>query len=256
MFPTLFQIGPFKVHSFGLMMALSFLVSTILAGRLFKARGLDPDQANEAGLGAMIGGVLGAKIYYLIDHFSEVLADPRGMLASFGSGLTWYGGLIGGTLGALWVARLRRIPLLLLCDIAAPILPIGYAIGRMGCFLNGDDYGRPSDVPWAMAFPKGTPPTPPGVRVHPTQLYEVASGIVFFVILWNLKDRVTRPGALFGIYLIFAGLERFGVEFFRTNEPGLLGLTLAQWISVGLMAIGAFLLARPAPEEKAGVVPA
>jgi phosphatidylglycerol---prolipoprotein diacylglyceryl transferase len=245
MLPTLFEIGPIKIHSFGLMMALSFLVTTIMAGREFRRRGLDPDHANEAGLGAMIGGVLGAKIYYLIDHWSDLLEDPAGMIFS-GSGLTWYGGLIGGTIGALLVARWRRIPLILLCDIAAPILPVGYAIGRMGCFLNGDDYGRPTDAPWGMEFPKGTPPTPPGVAVHPTQLYEVGAAIVMYLILTRLRDSVTRPGALFGIYLLLAGLERFGVEFVRTNEPGLLGLTFAQWISVGLMLAGIVLFARPA----------
>jgi phosphatidylglycerol:prolipoprotein diacylglycerol transferase len=251
MLPTLFQIGPFKIHSFGLMMALSFLVSTILGGREFKRRGLDPDHANEAGLGAMIGGVLGAKIYYLVDHFSELLADPKGMLTAFGSGLTWYGGLIGGALGAILVARMRGIPLALFCDIAAPILPLGYAIGRMGCFLNGDDYGRVSEVPWAMAFPRGTPETPPGVRVHPTQLYEVVAGIGMFLLLSRLKDRIPRPGALFGLYLLLAGLERFLVEFVRTNEPGLLGLTTAQWISVGLMLLGVILYMRPAREREA-----
>jgi len=248
MLPTLFELGWFKVHSFGLMMALSFLATVILAGREFRRRGLDPDHANEAGLGAMIGGVLGAKLYYLFDHMADLKANPTGMIFS-GSGLTWYGGLIGGTIGVLLVARLRRIPILLICDIAAPLLGLGYAIGRMGCFLNGDDYGRPSAVPWAMAFPKGTPPTIE--RVHPTQLYEVVAGILMYLILNRLKDRVTRPGALFGLWLVLAGLERFAVEFYRTNEPGLMGMTLAQWISIGLMLSGAALCARPAREREA-----
>ncbi len=235
MIPTLFEIGPFKIHSFGLMMALSFLVTTLLAAREFRRRGLNPDHANEVGLGAMVGGVLGAKIYYLIDHFGDLLQDPVAMIFS-GSGLTWYGGFIGGTIGALWVTRWRRIPLLELCDISAPLLGLGYAIGRMGCFLNGDDYGRPTDVAWAMTFPKGTPPT--NTPVHPAQLYEVAGGLLIYFVLNSLKSKVAKPGALFGLYLMFAGVARFLVEFVRTNEPLLLGATMAQWISFLLFAIG------------------
>ena len=246
MLPTLFQIGPLKIHSFGFMMAMSFLVTTILAGREFRRRGLDPEYANEAGLGTMIGGVLGAKIYFLVDHVHDLLADPLAMIFS-GSGLTWYGGLIGGALGALLVARWRGIGALRLCDIAAPLLSLGYAIGRVGCFLNGDDYGRPSGVPWAMAFPAGTPPTL--VRVHPTQLYEVIAGLLMFLMLTGLKSRVTRTGALFGLYLVLAGIERFLVEFIRTNDPVLLGLTTAQWFSLGLIVGGGWLYGSRGPRE-------
>jgi phosphatidylglycerol:prolipoprotein diacylglycerol transferase len=172
-----------------------------------------------------------------------------------GSGLTWYGGFIGGTIGVLLVAKMRKIPILLLCDISAPILGLGYAIGRMGCFLNGDDYGRPSDAPWAMAFPKGTPPTL--TKVHPTQIYEVIAGILMFLILNRLKDRIRKPGALFGLYLVLAGLERFSVEFYRTNEPWLAGLTFAQWISIALMLTGAIMFTRPVRDGRpAETVPA
>jgi len=243
MLPTIVQIGPFKIHSFGLMMALSFLVTTLLGAREFRRRGLPPDQANEVGLGAMIGGVLGAKIYYLLDHFGDLLREPVAMIFS-GSGLTWYGGFIGGAIGALWVTRWRRIPLLTLCDISAPLLGLGYAIGRMGCFLNGDDYGRPTTVPWAMAFPKGTPPT--NIPVHPSQLYEVAGGLLIYFVLNGLKTRMGKVGSLFGLYLMMAGTERFLVEFVRTNEPLWLGATMAQWISVGLFAAGLAFLLRPA----------
>jgi phosphatidylglycerol:prolipoprotein diacylglycerol transferase len=194
----------------------------------------------------MIGGVLGAKIYVLLDHVHDLLAEPLQMIFS-GSGLTWYGGLIGGAVGALLVARWRAVGALRLCDIAAPLLSLGYAIGRVGCFLNGDDYGRPSGVPWAMAFPKGMPPTL--VRVHPTQLYEVAAGLLMFLLLTGLKSRVTRAGALFGLYLVLAGMERFLVEFVRNNDPGWLGLTVAQWFSLALIAGGGWLYGSRGPRE-------
>lgn len=241
MFPTIFEIGRFKLHTFGFMMAMSFLVSVLMAGRRFPRHGIDSDLASDVGLGAMFGGVLGAKLYFIFDHWREFLVEPFAMFFS-GSGLTWYGGLLGGVIGALLVARARRIPLMLLCDVASPILGVGYAIGRLGCFLNGDDYGRPSSVPWAMAFPKGTPATL--VRVHPTQLYEVAGGLLIFFLLDRLDRRPRPRGQLFGIYLILSGLARFGVEIYRTNEPAGLGLTVAQWISLGLILFGLSILSR------------
>lgn len=242
MLPELFKIGPFTLHSFGLMMALAFASALFLALPEFRRRGLDPDLASEVALGAMIGGVLGAKLYFIFDHWDEFLLAPGKMFFS-GAGLTWYGGFIGGVLGSLLMARLRRIPLLLLCDIAAPILGFSYAVGRTGCLLNGDDYGRPSNVPWAMAFPKGTPPTT--VPVHPTQIYEIIGGLLIFALLSRLRFRLEpRPGALFGLYLVLAGISRFVVEYYRTNEPVAAGMTMAQWISVGLMVLGAFFYSR------------
>lgn len=242
MLPELFKLGPFTLHSFGLMMALSFLVAVLMAAPEFTRRGMDSEQANETGLGAMIGGVSGAKLYYILDHLKDFQADPRGMIFS-GAGLTWYGGLIGGALGALLVAHWRKIPLLTLCDIAAPILPLSYAVGRVGCFLNGDDYGRVSNVPWAMAFPKGAPPTLE--RVHPTQVYEVIAGVLMWAFLNSLKVRLqARVGALFGLYLVLAGIERFIVEYFRTNPPQAWGITMAQTISLGLIVLGGWIYSR------------
>lgn len=241
MIPVLFQIGPFKLHSFGLMMALSFLVATLLAARAFRRMGKDPDRASELGLGAMVGGVLGAKIYFLLDHWSDFSADPIPMFFS-GSGLTWYGGLLGGIIGTLAVARWRRVPLLWLCDLAAPLLGLSYAIGRFGCFLNGDDYGRPASVPWAMAFPKGTPATT--TPVHPTQLYEVLGGVLIYALLSRFKDDRLGTGLPFGLYLLMSGFSRFIVEFYRTNEPLAAGLTMAQWISIGMMMAGLIFISR------------
>lgn len=253
MFPILFEIGKFKLHSFGLMMALAFLAATLLAARRFRRLGLDPDRASELGLGAMVGGVLGAKFYYLIDHWSDTTAEPMKMIFS-GSGLTWYGGLLGGVIGTLAVAKWRKVPLLWLCDLAAPSLGLSYAIGRMGCFLNGDDYGRPASVPWAMSFPKGTPPTT--TPVHPTQLYETAGGLLIFWLLSRFGDDRLGTGLIFGLYLLMAGFERFMVEFYRTNEPLAAGLTLAQWISVFLMVAGVVFVSRARAGQRKGLATA
>ncbi len=241
MLPVILRLGPITIHSFGFMLAVGFLLIAWLAAREFARRGYHPDIAGSAVLAAMIGGVLGAKLYYLIDHFPETRADPLGSIFS-GAGLTYYGGLIGGALGVIWITVRNRIPLRIMADIGGPLIALGYGVGRIGCFLNGDDYGKPSSLPWAMTFPKGTPPTT--VPVQPTQLYEVAASLAFFAFLWaNRRRYQDRPGFLMGIYLVLAGTERFLVEFVRTNVPVALGLTVAQLISIGVFAIGVVLLA-------------
>ncbi len=242
MLPELFRIGPITIHSFGFMLAVGFLLIAWLAAKEFTRRGYSPDAAGSATLAAMIGGVVGAKVYYLVDHWAATLADPLGSIFS-GAGLTYYGGLIGGAVAVILTARHYGIPLIVLADMGAPLIALGYGVGRIGCFLNGDDYGRPTDLPWGMAFPKGTPPTT--VAVHPTQLYEVAVSLAIFALLWANRARwQDRRGFTMGLYLVLAGTERFLVEFVRLNVPVALGLTMAQWISVGLFLIGLLLLAR------------
>lgn len=242
MLPEILRIGPVTLHSFGFMLAVGFLLIAWLSGKEFVRRGFSVDAAGSCTLGAMVGGVLGAKAYYLVDNWSVVAADPLGSIFS-GSGLTYYGGLIGGALGVLLVGRRYKVPLLTLVDMGGPMVALGYGVGRIGCFLNGDDYGRVSSLPWAIAFPKGTPPTLD--PVHPTQLYEVVVSLAIFFFLWGKRGRWDdRPGFTFGLYLILAGTERFLVEFIRLNLPVALGLTLAQWISAVLVLLGVVLIRR------------
>lgn len=242
MLPDLFTIGPLTIHSFGFMLALAFLLIAWLAGREYTRRGFSADDAWASTLAAMVGGVVGAKLYFVIDHWSDTLQDPAGMIFS-GSGLTYYGGLLGGAAGVLILIHRRGWPLGVMADMGAPFIALGYGVGRLGCFLNGDDYGRVTDVPWGMAFPKGSPPTLD--RVHPTQIYEASISLGYFAFLWAMRKRwEDRPGLLFSVYLVLAGSERFAIEFFRVNVPMALGLTLAQWISLGLVALGAVLLTR------------
>ena len=242
MLPQLFRIGPVTIHSFGFMLAVAFLLIAWLATKEFTRRGFSPDAAGSAVLAAMIGGVAGAKIYYLVDHFSATMADPLGSIFS-GAGLTYYGGLAGGALGVILVARRYGVPLITLADMGAPLIALGYGVGRIGCFLNGDDYGHATDLPWGMTFPKGTPPTT--IPVHPTQVYEAVLSLGFFFFLWSRRKAwQDRPGFTMAVYLLLAGTERFGVEYLRTNVPVALGLTMAQWISVGVVVIGLVLLLR------------
>lgn len=243
MIPVLFQLGPITIHSFGFTLALGFLIIAWILGKEFNRIGYSSDAAWSVVLGAMIGGVLGAKLYYLADHWSDTRLDPLGTVFS-GAGLTYYGGLIGGALGVLWAAHRHKIPYFTLADTCSPFIALGYAIGRLGCLLNGDDYGRVTDAPWGMSFPQGSPPTLE--TVHPTQIYEAAAAFIIFGFLWNRRKLWSRrPGTIWGSYLILAGLERFIVEYYRTNTPVALSLTVAQWISVGLVVFGLFTLARP-----------
>jgi phosphatidylglycerol:prolipoprotein diacylglycerol transferase len=188
---------------------------------------------------ALIGGVVGARLDFMLENWSEVETDFFGNLFS-GSGLVWYGGAIGGALGAMAWARYRGMLDWGLADLTAPGLAVGYAIGRIGCQLSGDgDYGIAWDGPWAMSYPDGTVPTTEDV--HPTPVYETIAMGAVGAGLWRMRDALNQ-GGLFGVYLIAAGIERFLIEFIRRNDDAFAGLTLAQLLSIGMVAAGAALL--------------
>lgn len=234
MYPEI-ELGPLTLQTFGLMFALAFLAAGALVAKRLKEIGKPPDWAYEMGFSALIGGIVGSRLYFVVDNYDSVKDDLLGNLFS-GSGLTWYGGLIGGTIAVLLWARYRGFLGLALLDLAAPALALGYAIGRVGCQLSGDgDYGRAWDGPWAMSYPEGTVPT--DEAVHPTPIYETLAMGLGAWILWQLRDRF-RTGILFAIYLLYAGAERFLVEFLRRNEDVALGLTAAQLESLAMMLAG------------------
>jgi phosphatidylglycerol:prolipoprotein diacylglycerol transferase len=226
------------IKTFGVMFALGFLAAGAVIGRRLKELGKPVDWAYEIVFAALVGGLVGSRLYYLFQHTDQFSKDPLGSLFG-GTGLVWYGGVIGGALGVVLWARRRGMLNLGLLDMCSVPLALGYAIGRIGCQISGDgDYGKESDLPWAMGYPDGTVPTDPGVTVHPTPIYEtLAMGLVAWL-LWRYRDRV-RPGVLFAWYLVAAGLERFLVEFVRRNEPSALGLTTPQWESIAIFLAGA-----------------
>jgi phosphatidylglycerol:prolipoprotein diacylglycerol transferase len=231
--PEIHVLG-LSIKTFGLFFALNFAAWGLLAARRLKELGKPADWAYEIVTVALVGGLVGARGYYLLqNHDSLSLGDLFG-----GAGLIWYGGLAGGVIAVLYWAHRKDFLSLGLVDIAGPCLALGYAIGRIGCQVSGDgDYGKPWDGPWAMGYPHGTVPTEPGVTVHPTPIYEtLIMGLLAFA-LWQLRDRV-RPGLLFAGYLLGGGLERFLIEFLRRNEDVALGLTAAQLESIVLMVVG------------------
>lgn len=228
MYPELISIGPFTVHSFGLMMALGFISAGIVTYYGFKRAGLNADAVFWITIAAAVGGVAGSKIHYLLLHLDTLREDPLASAFS-GAGLVWYGGFVGGIACGLLVTSLYRIPWGRALDAAAPAMAIGYAFGRLGCFLNGDDYGQPSTLPWAMAFPDGSPPTPQvqlstgeviEMTVQPTQLYESFAAFAIFFALLYLRRWLKRDWSLFLVFMVMAGVERFLVEFVRWERHG------------------------------------
>jgi phosphatidylglycerol:prolipoprotein diacylglycerol transferase len=232
------EIGPIK--TFGLMFGLAFIASGLIVSRRLKEQGRSADWGYEIVFAALLGGVIGARLWWLLEDTGRLTDNLLGNVFG-GAGLTWYGGALGGALSVCIWARRRGILGLGLLDMCAPALAVGYAVGRIGCQLSGDgDYGKPWDGPWAMAYPDGVVPT--DVPVHPTPIYETLAMGFAGLLLWRLRDRLA-PGRLFALYLVLAGAERLLVEFVRRNEPVALGLTAAQWISIAMLVAGATWLA-------------
>jgi phosphatidylglycerol---prolipoprotein diacylglyceryl transferase len=249
--PLSYQIGPFNLTGFGLAILLTFVIAQIISQHEMERRGHDPSVMGDLVFAAVVGGLLGAKIYYAI------LMHDWSSLASR-AGFVFWGGLIGGILATALVMRWKRLSFARISDVAGIALAAGYAVGRTGCWAVGDDYGRPWNGFLATRFPEGAPPstvanmselfgvkfpasTPPNevVAVHPTQLYETAAGFVMFLILWRYRDHKHAEGWLFGFYCVLAGIERFFIEFFRAKDDRIFagGLTVAQIIAI-LFAIG------------------
>lgn len=236
MYPTLFTIGGLTIHAYGVMAVLAMLAAGLVVRRLSRRLGLDPGASLEVTVAAIVGGLAGARLYWIAEHWQEV----RGELlhaVSGGAGFTWYGGFLGGIVAVLVVSRMRRLPVGIVANVMAPAVALGYAVARIGCFLAGDGtYGRPSDLPWAMAFPRGVVPTT--VPVQPTALYETLAMIAIFMVLYRMARRPQPGWYVFGWFLVLSGAERFAIEFLRVNSSWLLGLTPPQWFAISGILIG------------------
>jgi phosphatidylglycerol:prolipoprotein diacylglycerol transferase len=241
------------------MMFLAFLSSGLVLRSEMGRKGMDADVSWDIVFMAVIGGILGARLYYILLNFPQLFLDPVGTIFSR-AGLVWYGGFLGGVTAVVWLIRRKGLPLPSMADAAAPALAVGYGVGRIGCFLVGDDWGRPTGSWVGIRFPNGAPPSRVdiierdfGIRVdpdlvarfgdvvpvHPTQLYEVGLSLLIFGLLWSLRRRSWTPGRLFMVWLALAGTERFLIEFFRAKDDRFFGIfTLAQLISLALVAIG------------------
>jgi phosphatidylglycerol:prolipoprotein diacylglycerol transferase len=256
MYPVLLRIGPLTVYSYGVMMALGFIVGDFLLARDLGRRGYNPEIASTLVLWGAIGGIGGSRLLFVLNNLPQYLADPKTIIFS-GSGFVFYGGFICGALASYIVARHYKIPWLTVADAAAPALAVAQALGRVGCQLAGDgDWGVPSTLPWAMAYPNAiigwgaetvlaidshgqrVSGFFPGVRVHPAPVYETLLYLGVFALLWSMRKRIKIEGRIFYLYLILAGASRFMVEFIRINPRILYGLSEAQLIAIVMVVVG------------------
>lgn len=247
MYPILFQFGPLTIYSFGALMALAALMAAWVVHAELKRNGYDPELASTIVFAAAVGGLLGARALFIIEEWSSFVRSPWSYIFT-GAGFTWYGGFLGGVLAVTWVVKKHKIRWLNAADIAAPALAVAYGVGRLGCHFAGDgDWGTVTKMPWGVAYtraiigwvdPNTGVPYPPGVRVHPTPIYEFIESIIIFVILWALRKRGYAPGTLFWLYLVLAGFARLTVEFWRINPVVAFGLTEAQWFGLAVIVVG------------------
>jgi len=271
MFPVIFDFGEVSIfgfsfhpviNSYGFMLMIAFYTCYYFLNKDLKRLGHKPALAGDIVFAAAVGGIVGSRIYFLLENFEQFLNDPIGMIFS-GGGLVFLGGLLGGLLAVTYIIKKNNLRWIAFADIVAPLLILGYAIGRVGCLLVGDDYGLPTDLPWGMEFPNGIPPSTyqifqsrypwvdlsgfsPGVlKVHPTQIYETLIGSGIFYYLYKKRQSVKVVGSLFFTYLTLAGAERFMIEFLRINQKYFLGLSGAQLISVTMLSIGLWFLYHP-----------
>ena len=287
MYPTLFKYKSLEISSYGFMLMMAFLTCNYLLRRYMVKIDEDPKRADDIIFFAAIGGILGSKIYYIVEQFilysdytniNGFINIFRGVftfdvelffsgITQFGSGLVFLGGLIGGMLAVTIYIRKHKLSWLLVSDWVAPYLILGHSIGRLGCFLVGDCYGKPCELPWAMTFKNGLPPTTFSsfqynypeifnkssfqslysasekfIYVHPTQLYESFIYVCIFLYLIKIRENKSYNGIVFFEYLFLAGLSRFIIEFIRLNPKYIFNLSGAQFISLVMIFSSSFLM--------------
>ncbi|HEY1581357.1 MAG TPA: prolipoprotein diacylglyceryl transferase [Terracidiphilus sp.] len=248
----------FSIPTFGLMLWFAAVAGAFVMDRAFKRAAIDADAVGMVAI-AVLAGIVGAKLWHVIDTPSEFREMGWRVLWDT-AGFAWFGGLVFGVSALVIQGLWARIGALRILDLAAPAAAIGYGIGRIGCFLSGDGcYGIETKLPWGMSFPNGIEPTPPGIRVHPTPLYELGMGLLIGWFLWWRGGKRHGMGAILGEYLVLTGLARFLVEFIRRNPKILWGLSNAQLASLGSVVIGVGLMwwaaRRPATEPDAATAP-
>lgn len=272
MYPIFFRLpewfpllGGDPITSFGVFMFFAFLTGGVLVRAEMERVGLEAEKAWDVLFMAVVGGVLGAKIYYILLNYPQLMENPRALIFSRG-GMVWYGGFLGAVGLILWELRRSNLPLPKMADLTAAPLALAYGVGRIGCFLVGDDYGRPTASWVGIKFPRGTPATRVDVLeshfgiqvdpaiveqfgqvvpVHPTQLYEIGMSIIIFFLLWQFRTHRHRAGFTWMLWMIFMGVERFLVEIVRVKDDRFFGpMTLAQILSLALIAAGIYGLSR------------
>jgi phosphatidylglycerol:prolipoprotein diacylglycerol transferase len=237
-FPILFQIGGFTVHSYGLFTAAGFLLGIGLAVRGARQKGIPIEKILDLSFYVIFSAILGARLLYVIINYTHYLKHPLDFFKIWEGGLVFYGGLILSFLTGLWYLRKQKLPFWETADLMAPSIAIGQVFGRLGCFAAGCCFGQATNLPWGVIFTHPDSLAPTGIALHPTQLYEALTALIIFVFLWFLKGRPGFPGRVLLFYLFLYGLGRWVLEFFRGDYRGTLlggGWSDTQYISVFLV---------------------
>lgn len=260
MHPEIVEIGFLHVRSYGLMLAVAFLFGTWLSLREARRRGLDGDKVVNVILVALVAGVLGARLLYVLEHVPEFRREWGSVLALWQGGLTLYGGIVAGTFAGLVAARRQGLPMWVTADALTPAIAIGTMFGRVGCYLNGCCYGRPTTLPWGVQFP---PDSFAGLEfgnaaLHPSQLYFAGAGLLLFGVVRLLRDRLDTPGHLFWLFILLFALIRIPLDVTRAYEPGSELLAIggvavmeSQLTSVALILFASLMMLRLARERGA-----
>jgi len=231
------NLGFFHLPTFGLMLWLAAVTAGFIMDRNFRRWKIEADAVGMVAI-AVVAGIVGAKLWHVVDSFDEFRLQGWRVFWDT-AGFAWFGGLVFGISTLVLMGRRAKIGALRTLDLAAPAAAIGYGIGRIGCFLSGDGcYGLPTSLPWGMSFPNGIEPTSPGVRVHPTPLYELGAGLLIGAWLWVRGGKSMPAGRILGEYLVLSGTARFLVEFIRRNPKVIWGLSNAQLASAGSIVAG------------------
>ncbi len=237
MHPILFRLGPVTLYSYGFMVALGFCAASFFLSRRSVDLGLDSARIQSIALWALVMGLIGARAMYVFLNWQFFRADPFEILRVHHGGLVFYGGLLAGCLTGVWLLFKNGLLRWQVMDLMMPAVVLAHAFGRVGCFLNGCCYGKPTDCPWAVSFPGE------GIPRHPTQLYEAAALLLIFCLLRYLDKKKVRPGTVTFVYGLSYGMWRFAIEFVRGDNPvGAGGLTTFQWMSIFLILLSGIML--------------
>jgi len=262
MYPRLFELGPITVYTYGVLLASAYLLGLQYAMSRAKARGLDSVRVLDLGIYIIISALIGAKLLLLITDFKTFRADPSELWSLARSGGVFYGGLLVAVVVALWYIRHAGLPLWTTCDVFAPGIALGHVVGRFGCFFAGCCYGKPTTEPWGIVFSDpfaaANVGTPLGVHLHPTQLYEAGAELIILgILLLSERKRETFAGRTFWLYILLYAVSRFGIEFFRGDERGSVGIfSTSQFISIILAPLAIAMLVylarrkEPAPKSE------
>lgn len=236
MYPVLFRIGPFALHTYGVFIAMAFLSAIALALREARRAGEDPNRILDLCFYILVAAIVGSRILYVLVNWSTFRDDPFEIVRIWHGGLVFYGGFIGALMTALWYIWRKGLPLLGTADILAPSVAFGQFVGRIGCFFAGCCYGKPCDLPWAVTFTNAESLAPKGVSLHPTQLYSSLNAFLIFLVLVGLRRIKGFEGRIFWTYVLLYGVTRSILEHFRWDERGMfLGGMLSTSQLVGLI---------------------